>query len=122
MANQIIFPENNPLPRDLFSCGQAKQAVSLYDSNYQNRMDKSAYVLNYGQIPLVKSRYLKYITNEQHSYGENAIVAVASYTGYNVEDAIIVNEASLQRGLFHTTSFRTYEAREESGKIAGSRC
>ena len=61
MGNQIIYPANNQLPRDLFSCGQSKQAVSLYSSNYQVRIDKSALVLNYGQLPLVKSRYLQYI-------------------------------------------------------------
>ena len=60
MANQIIYPENNPYPRDAFACGQSKQAVSLYNSNYHNRLDKSAFVLNYGQIPLTKSRYLEY--------------------------------------------------------------
>ena len=60
MGNQIIFPENNPPTRNAFSCGQTKQAVSLYHSNYQNRMDKTGIVLNYGQIPLIKSRYLEY--------------------------------------------------------------
>ena len=72
------------------------------------------------KYPLIKSRYLKYITNEQHPYGENAIVAIACYTGYNVEDAIIVNEAALDRGLFRTTVYRTYESREESGSIRWS--
>ena len=74
MANQVIYPENNPYPRDAFSCCQSKQGVSLYNSNYHNRFDKSCFVLNYGQIPLTKSRYLKYVTEEQHPYGENAIV------------------------------------------------
>ena len=60
MGNQIIFPENNPLPRDLFSCGQSKQAISVYHTNYLNRFDKMGVVLNYGQLPLIKSRsYLK---------------------------------------------------------------
>ena len=65
MANQIIFPENNPYPRNAFSCGR-KQGVSLYHSNFRNRIDKSSFVLNNGQIPLTKSRYLKYATNEEH--------------------------------------------------------
>ena len=52
MANQIIFPENNPYPRNAFSCGQGKQGVSMYTTNYQLRIDKSAFVLNYGQLPL----------------------------------------------------------------------
>ncbi len=117
MANQIIFPSNNQFPRDLFSCGQSKQAVSLYNSNYQNRMDKSAIVLNYGQTPLVKSRYLQHITREQHPYGVNAIVAVACYTGYNVEDAVIFNKASLDRGIFGTQYLNVYEAHEEETKV-----
>jgi hypothetical protein len=120
MGNQIVFPENNQLPRDLFSCGQSKQAVSLYNSNYQNRIDKMGVVLNNGQIPLVKSRYLKYIYNEEHTCGINAIVAIGSYGGYNVEDSILFNEASLRRGMFNTTYFNMYEAREESTKVAGT--
>ena len=100
MGNQIVFPENNQLPRDLFSCGQSKQAISLYNSNYQNRIDKMGVVLNNGQIPLIKSRYMKYINNEEHPYGENAIVAIGIYGSYNVEDSILFNEASVKRGLF----------------------
>jgi DNA-directed RNA polymerase beta subunit len=77
-------------------------------------------VLNNGQIPLVKSRYLKYIYNEEHTYGINAIVAIGSYGGYNVEDSILFNEGSINRGMFNTTYFNMYEAREESTKVAGS--
>jgi len=117
MANQIIFPENNPYPRDAFSCGQSKQAVSLYHSNFNTRFDKSCFVLNYGQIPLTKSKYLKYTTKEEHPYGENAIVAIMCYSGYNVEDAVIINEASLKRGLFRTTYYNTYQAFEETDKM-----
>ena len=117
MANQIIFPENNPYPRNAFSCGQAKQGVSLYNSNFQNRIDKSAFVLNYGQLPLTKSRYFKHFTNNEHVYGENAIVAVMCYSGYNVEDAVIINGGSLKRGLFRTTYYNMYEDHEENSKI-----
>jgi DNA-directed RNA polymerase II subunit RPB2 len=120
MGNQIIYPENNPFPRDAFSCGQSKQAVSVYHSNYQMRIDKMGVVLNYGQIPLIKSRYMEYINNEEQPYGVNAIVAIMSYTGYNVEDAILINEASIARGIFRTTYYSMYEAREESSKITGS--
>ena len=120
MGNQIIYPENNPLPRDAFSCGQSKQAVSVYHSNYQMRIDKMGVILNYGQVPLIKSRYLEYINNEEQPYGVNAIVAIMSYTGYNVEDAILINEASVARGIFRTTYYSMYEAREESSKVTGS--
>jgi len=120
MGNQVVFPENNQLPRDLFFCGQAKQAVSLYHSNFQTRIDKMGVVLNNGQTPLVKSRYLKYINNEQHPYGENVIVAIMVYGGYNVEDSILFNEGSVKRGLFRTTYYNMYESREESSKVVNS--
>lgn len=118
MGNQITYPENNQLPRDLFSCGQSKQAVSMYHSNYNNRIDKFGVILNYGQIPLVKSRYMKYINNEEHPYGENTIIAIMSYNGYNVEDAVLINKGAVDRGLFRTTYFNSYESMEESKEIS----
>lgn len=113
MCNQINYIEHNPATRNSFSCGQSKQACSLYHTNYTFRMDKTAVVLNSGQIPLIKPRYMKYINNEENPYGENAIVAIMCFTGYNVEDAILVNEGALKRGLFRTTYYTTYEAHEE---------
>ena len=117
MGNQIAFPENNQLPRDMFSCGQSKQAVSVYHSNFQNRMDKMGVVLNMGQIPLVKSRYLNHINQEEHPCGINTIVAIMSWNGYNVEDSILFNEGALKRGLFRTSYYTTYESREESATV-----
>jgi DNA-directed RNA polymerase II subunit RPB2 len=113
MCNLINFPENNPATRNSFSCGQSKQAASMYHTNHQVRMDKTAVVLVSGQTPLIKSRYLEHINNEQNPYGENAIVAIMCYTGYNVEDAILINEGALKRGLFRTTYYSTYESHEE---------
>jgi len=119
MGNMIIYPENNPVTRNSFSCGQSKQAVSVYHSNYQMRIDKMGVVLNYGQTPLIKSRYLEYVNNEEQPYGVNAIVAIMCYTGYNVEDAILINEGAIHRGIFRTTYYTAYEAREESSKVTG---
>ncbi len=116
MCNHIIFPENNPPTRNSFSCGQSKQAVSLYHSNYQVRIDKMGVVLNSGQVPLVKSRYLEYINHEEQPYGVNTMVAIMCYTGYNVEDAVLINEGALHRGLFRTTYYTGYEAHEETSK------
>jgi DNA-directed RNA polymerase II subunit RPB2 len=120
MGNLIIYPEANQYPRDAFSCGQSKQAVSVYHSNHQMRIDKMGVTLNYGQIPLIKSRYLEYINKEELPYGENAIVAIMAYTGYNVEDAILINEGSIKRGMFRTSYYSMYESREESAKVSGT--
>ena len=120
MGNQVIFPENNPVTRNAFSCGQSKQAVSLYHSNHQMRIDKMGVILNYGQVPLIKSRYLEYFNKEEQPNGVNTIVAIMSYTGYNVEDAILINEGSIKRGLFNTTYYSMYEGREDSSKVGDS--
>jgi DNA-directed RNA polymerase II subunit RPB2 len=119
MCNLINFPENNPATRNSFSCGQSKQACSMYHTNHQVRMDKTGVVLVNGQVPLVKTRYMEHINNEGNPYGENTIVAIMCYTGYNVEDAILINEGSLKRGLFRTTYYSTYEAHEEKSKSEG---
>jgi len=113
MCNLIPFPQNNPATRNSFSCGQSKQAVSLYHTNFPVRMDKAAVVLATPQIPLVKTRYMEFINNEENCYGENAIVAIMVYTGYNMEDAVLINEGALKRGLFRTTYYTTYETHEE---------
>lgn len=121
MGNQIIYPEHNPFARNAFSCGQSKQAVSVFHTNYQMRIDKMSVILNYGQVPLIKSKYLEYINREEQPYGVNALVAIMSYTGYNVEDAILVNEGSIKRGMFRTSYYTMYEAREESSLIGGGK-
>ena len=116
MCNLIPFPHNNPATRNSFSCGQSKQAVSMYHTNFHVRMDKSAVVLASPQIPLIKTRYMDVINGEENCYGENAIVAIMCYTGYNVEDAVLINEGSLKRGLLRTTYYSTYETHEEKTK------
>ena len=113
MGNQIIFPEHSPLPRNSFSCGQSRQAISMYNTNYQNRMDTMGVVLNYGQEPLIQSSFLPKFGCLPN--GVNAIVAIMCYTGYNTEDAILFNRASIERGMFNTSYFKTYEMQETSG-------
>ena len=120
LGNMVIYPEHNPYARNAFSCGQSKQAVSVYHTNFQMRIDKMGVILNSGQIPLLKSRYLNILNKEEQPYGVNAIVAIMSYTGYNVEDAILINQGAVDRGIFRTTYYSMYEAREESSKVSGS--
>ena len=118
MGNHIIFPQHSPLPRNCFSCSQSKQAVSVYNTNYQNRMDTMGVVLNYGQMPLVHSSYVPAF--KTLPYGVNAIVAIMCYTGYNTEDAILVNKAALDRGMFNTSYFKTYEEEETTSMSSDS--
>ena len=113
LGNSVIYPEHNPVTRGTFSCGQSKQAVSMYHTNYQMRVDKMSVVLQYGQTPVIKSRYLELMNNEEHPYGVNTIVAIMCYTGYNVEDAILINQGAVDRGLFRTTYYSLYESSED---------
>ena len=115
MGTQIVFPENSALARNDYSCIQGRQAVSLYHSNFFNRIDTTGVLLNYGQKPIVKSRYTKFINGEEHPYGENAIIAIMCHTGYNVEDSILINESAVKRGLFNITYYSMYETYEETG-------
>ena len=120
MGNQVVFPENSALARNDYSCIQGRQAISIYHSNFLHRIDTTGVVINYGQKPLVKSRYTKFINNEEHPYGENAIIAIMAHTGYNVEDSILINESAVKRGLFNITYYSMYETYEETTKLGVS--
>ena len=91
-----------------------KQAVGLYSSAYNTRFDTFAHILNYPQKPIVTTRFKKYTDVDKLPYGVNAIVAIASYTGYNQEDSLILNKTSIQRGMFNSLYFRSYEDNEKN--------
>tara|TARA_B100000900_G_scaffold416092_1_gene449021 strand:- start:413 stop:4141 length:3729 start_codon:yes stop_codon:yes gene_type:complete len=113
VALNIPFPEHSQYPRNVFSCQQTKQAVGVYSSAFNTRFDTFAHVLNYAQKPIVTTRYKKYTDVDKLPYGVNAIVAIASYSGYNQEDALIVNKTSVDRGMFQSLYYRSYEDNEE---------
>ena len=109
----IPFPEHSQYPRNVFSCQQTKQVVGLYSSAYNTRFDTFSHVLNYPQKPIVTTRYKKYTDVDKLPYGINCIVAIASYTGYNQEDSMMLNKTSIQRGMFNSLYFRGYQDDEE---------
>ena len=113
VALNIPFPEHSQYPRNVFSCQQTKQAVGIYSSAYNTRFDTFGHILNYPQKPLVTTRYKKYTDVDKLPYGINAIVAIASYSGYNQEDAVILNKTSIERGMFQNLYYRSYEDSEE---------
>ena len=83
-----------------------KQALGLYASNYSVRMDMDVNLLHYPQTPIVKSIMHDISHYEKHPAGQNIVVAVMSYKGYNMEDAIILNKASIERGFGRSTYYR----------------
>lgn len=118
LGSCIPFPEHNQSPRNCYQCAQGKQAMGVYVTNYENRMDKTAYVLNYPTRPLVDTRIMNMIELNKIPSGTNVIVAIMSHTGYNQEDSLLFNKGSIDRGLFVTTVYHT-EKDEDKQKING---
>lgn len=85
-----------------------KQAVGVYMSNFNYRIDTMAHVLNYPQKPLVRTKLSKYTYGDQLPSGINAIVAIMTHTGFNQEDSVMINKSALDRGLFTSTYYKSY--------------
>ena len=108
----IPFVNTSQAPRNVYGTGQTKQSVGMYVSNYKNRFDTSAHVLFYPERPLVGTRMSDRVFANQLPTGKNAIVAIASYSGYNQDDSVIINKSALERGLFRSAYFKTYDSKE----------
>lgn len=105
----IPFSDHNYANRNIIHFSQAKQAIGLYLTSYKDRMDISQ-VLYHPQVPIVQTRAMEYNGCLDMPYGENAIVAVCSYTGYNQEDSIIINQSAIDRGLFRADTLKKFPA------------
>ncbi len=116
-ASTIPYAEHNQSPRNTYQAAMVKQALGFYAANFLIRMDSRAHLLHYPQKPLVQTRSLDILGYNDRPAGQNMIVAVMSYTGYNMEDAVIMNKSSVDRGLARSTFFRTYSTEER--KYAG---
>jgi len=118
LASCIPFPENNQSPRNTYQSAMGKQAIGVYVTNFDNRMDKTSYVLTYPMRPLVDTRLMNLIKLNEIPSGEQVIVAIASHSGYNQEDSILFNKSSIDRGLFLATIYHT--EKDEDKKLYGN--
>ena len=107
VVSNIPFCECNQGPRNIYQYSQARQAMGVYATNYRDRLDIS-YILYHPQRPIVTTRTMKYIGTDKLPAGENCIVAIATYGGYNQEDSNIMNKSAIERGLFRSTSVKKY--------------
>jgi DNA-directed RNA polymerase II subunit RPB2 len=118
VASCIPYPDHNQSPRNTYQCAQAKQAMGIYATNFNERMDKTAYVLSYPTRPLVDTRVMNLIKLNENPSGCNINVAIMTHTGYNQEDSLLVNKGSIDRGLLQITISHT-EKDEDKQKING---
>jgi len=117
LASCIPFPEHNQSPRNTYQCAQSKQSMGVYVTNFDTRMDKTAYVLNYPMRPLVDTRLMNLIHINNIPSGCTVVVAIMSHTGYNQEDSLLFNKGSIDRGLFQATIYHT--EKDEDKKVNG---
>lgn len=111
-ASVIPFPNHNPSPRNTYQSAMGKQAMGIFSTNFGSRMDTLSNILFYPQKPLVTTRSMEYLRFKELPAGQNAIVAIACYTGYNQEDSVIMNQSAIDRGLFRSFLYRTYVDQE----------
>jgi len=107
----------NQSPRNTYQSAMGKQAMGIYLTNFLIRMDTMANILYYPQKPLATTRSMEYLKFRELPAGQNAIVAILCYSGYNQEDSVIMNQSSIDRGLFRSIYYRSYMDLEKKSGI-----
>ncbi|KAG5860186.1 DNA-directed RNA polymerase subunit B [Encephalitozoon hellem] len=115
-ASTIPFPDHNQSPRNTYQSAMGKQAMGIYATNFLLRMDTLSNILFYPQKPLVTTKSMEYLRFKELPSGQNALVAIACYSGYNQEDSVIMNQSAIDRGLFRSFFYRTYTDQESMSR------
>ncbi|XP_010536382.1 PREDICTED: DNA-directed RNA polymerase III subunit 2 [Tarenaya hassleriana] len=110
VAGLIPYPHHNQSPRNTYQCAMGKQAMGNIAYNQLSRMDSLLYLLVYPQRPLLTTRTIELVGYDKLGAGQNATVAVMSYSGYDIEDAIVMNKSSLDRGFGRCIVMKKYSA------------
>ncbi|MGC8629212.1 MAG: DNA-directed RNA polymerase subunit B [Candidatus Micrarchaeia archaeon] len=106
--NTAPYPEHNNVARHLMFASYIKQAQGLFASNFNLRFDSRSYLLFYPQRPIVSTRVYDDLGLEKRASGQNFVVAVSTYYGYNIADAVVMNKASIERGLGRSVFYKSY--------------
>jgi intein/homing endonuclease len=118
-ASGIPFPDHNQSPRNAYQSAMAKQAMGVYALNFRERFDAMSHVLCYPEIPMVSPFMSKFYGAQNLPSGQNIIVAIMTYTGYNQEDSNMMNRAALDRGRYRSIFYRTYKDEERKNQSSG---
>jgi DNA-directed RNA polymerase II subunit RPB2 len=119
LASCIPFPHHNQAPRNTYQSAMGKQAIGIHTSNFNSRFDTFSHILYYPQRPMISNKIMEHMKCNELPNGTNVVVAIATYSGYNQEDSIIVNQSAIDRGLFNSTFFRTYKTEEKKNHLSG---
>ncbi|KAH9843446.1 DNA-directed RNA polymerase III subunit RPC2 [Teratosphaeria destructans] len=106
VAGLIPYPHHNQSPRNTYQCAMGKQAIGAIAYNQFTRIDTLLYLMVYPQKPMVTTRTIELVKYDKLPAGQNAIVAVMSYSGYDIEDALVLNKASCDRGFGRCQVFK----------------
>jgi DNA-directed RNA polymerase subunit B len=109
-ANQIPYAEHNAIPRDIIGSNMVRQGIGVYAPNWRLRTDSRSYILFYPQKPIVYTRGAEIVGYHLRPSGQNLVVALMPMDGYNMDDAVVLNQGAVDRGMARIVAFRAYEA------------
>jgi DNA-directed RNA polymerase II subunit RPB2 len=119
MASSIPFSDHNQSPRNTYQSAMGKQAMGIFARNYAKRLDKNGYVLCSPMRPFVETRMMNVLKSHEMPSGDNIMVAIGMYGGYNQEDSVILNKSAVNRGLFRTLYYTIYKDEEHRNIASG---
>ena len=119
MASSIPLSDHNQSPRNTYQCAMGKQAMGIFARNYSKRLDKNGYILCSPMRPFVETQAMNILNSQDMPSGDNVIVAIGIYSGYNQEDSVILNKSAVDRGLFRTLYYTIYKDEEHRNVASG---
>jgi DNA-directed RNA polymerase II subunit RPB2 len=119
MASSIPFSDHNQSPRNTYQSAMGKQSMGIFARNYAKRLDKNGYILCSPMRPFVETRMMNVLNTHEMPSGDNVIVAIGIYSGYNQEDSVIMNRAAIDRGMFRTLYYTIYKDEEHRNVSSG---